>query len=388
MPKLLTLFILIICSLATVGVATAQDAAPPEGAEADLEAPEKVDVEPVAEDQEIAQRLQRILEAVESFHDARVEVDEGVVFLSGEADTDDRKAWAGNLARNTQDVVAVVNNLRVRTPDLFDFGPAYEQLNAMMRSAIQSVPTTGVALTLLLLSIFAASGTKRLVAALAPGRIRNPLLRGVIAKAAAIPVLLLGAYLALRVSGLTRLAATVLGGTGLLGIVIGIAFRDIAENFLASILISVQRPFRAGDLVTIDGKQGFVQAVTTRGTHLMTLDGNHLQIPNSMVYKSIIENASANPNVRLSFVVGIDYGDAAEEAQQTVLNALRSHAAVLNDPEPLVLVDELASSTVNLRVFFWADGEKYGVLKVRSAVLRRVKVELTAAGFTLPDEAR
>ncbi|MEO0530810.1 MAG: mechanosensitive ion channel protein MscS, partial [Planctomycetota bacterium] len=79
---------------------------------------------------------------------------------------------------------------------------------------------------------------------------------------------------------------------------------------------------------------------------------------------------------------------AAEEAQQTVLNALRSHAAVLNDPEPLVLVDELASSTVNLRVFFWADGEKYGVLKVRSAVLRRVKVELTAAGFTLPDEAR
>lgn len=353
-----------------------------------LETPEQVDVEPVAADSQIATRLSEILEATDWFGSPKVRVEEGVVFLEGTTKTEDHKAWAGRLAGKTQDVVAVVNRISVAEPDLVDFRPALTQLRGMTRSTIQAAPTIAVAIGLLVLSFFASRLTTRVARGFAKRRVSNPLLRGVVAKATAIPVLLIGAYLALHVSGLTRLAATVLGGTGLLGIVIGIAFRDIAENFLASILISVQRPFRAGDLVTIDGRQGFVQAVTTRGTQLMTLDGNHVQIPNSIVYKSVIENATANPNVRLSFVVGVDYADSSAEAQKAVVAALRSHDAVLAAPEPLVLLDELATSTVNLRVYFWVDGHEHSHLKVRSAVLRRVKRCLQSEGFTLPDESR
>ncbi len=72
-----------------------------------------------------------------------------------------------------------------------------------------------------------------------------------------MPVALLGLYLVLKVSGMTRLAMTVLGGTGLVGLVIGFAFRDIAENFLASILLSVQNPFRYGDLIEVAGYLGY-----------------------------------------------------------------------------------------------------------------------------------
>ncbi len=388
-----SLLALLLVTSQMTGTANGQSEDPPAEPDADAaetvsETPEQVDVEPVADDSQIAKRLSQILEATDWFGNPSVRVEEGVVFLSGTTRTEDHKAWAGKLAGKTQDVVAIVNRIRVDEPDLLDFKPALAQLKEMARATIQAAPTTAVAIGMLVLAWFASQLTMRLARLFAQRRISNSLLRGVVAKAAAIPVLLLGAYLALRVSGLTRLAATVLGGTGLLGIVIGIAFRDIAENFLASILISVQRPFHAGDLVTIDGRQGFVQAVTTRGTQLMTLDGNHVQIPNSIVYKSVIENATANPNVRLSFVVGVDYADSAAEAQQAVVAALRSHDAVLTDPEPLVLLDELATSTVNLKVFFWVDGEVHSVLKVRSAVLRRVKRCLQSGGYTLPDESR
>ncbi len=70
-----------------------------------------------------------------------------------------------------------------------------------------------------------------------------------------VPVLLLGLFLVLRMTGLTRLAMTVLGGTGLFGLVIGIDFRDIAENFLARILLSMNNPFRYGDLIEVGGHQ-------------------------------------------------------------------------------------------------------------------------------------
>ena len=63
----------------------------------------------------------------------------------------------------------------------------------------------------------------------------------------------MGVYLVLQVSGLTRLAVTVLGGTGLAGIVIGFAFRDIAENFLASILLGMRQPFRSDDMIEVAG---------------------------------------------------------------------------------------------------------------------------------------
>lgn len=347
-----------------------------------------VGVVPLAADEQIESRLQEILEATDWFTSPEVRVDNGVVFLRGNARTEEHRVWAGDLARSTQDVTAVVNRIEIVPTSIWDFSGAYAELRRLGREAVQSLPTF-VAAALLLLATWLMS---RLVGALASPvvahRVPNRLLRQVMMRAITIPILILGIYLALRVSGLTRLAATVLGGTGLLGIILGIAFRDIAENFLASLLISLQSPYRVGDLIVVDGYEGIVQSVTTRGTQLMTLEGNHVQIPNSTIYKSVITNKTTNPNLRLDFVVGIDYEDSATTAQQVVFDVLQQHEAVLSHPEPLILVEELAASTVNLRVYFWIDGHQNSLLKVRSSVMRLTKQALTEEGLTLPDEAR
>ena len=87
-------------------------------------APAKVDVNPVARDEEILKRLQSVLYATNWFTDPQVRVAEGVVFLSGKVESEEIKKWAGNLARNTQDVVAVVNRMEVLEPPVWDFRPA------------------------------------------------------------------------------------------------------------------------------------------------------------------------------------------------------------------------------------------------------------------------
>jgi small conductance mechanosensitive channel len=75
-------------------------------------APAKVDVKPVARDEEIRKRLQSVLDATGWFIDPQVRVEEGVVFLNGRWSPMTLKRWAGDLARNTQDVVAVANRMR------------------------------------------------------------------------------------------------------------------------------------------------------------------------------------------------------------------------------------------------------------------------------------
>ncbi len=118
------------------------------------------------------------------------------------------------------------------------------------------------------------------------------------------------------------------------------------------------------------------------------MEGNHVQIPNSKVYKTTIENFTANPLRRLTFDVGIGYDDPASEAQQLVLDKLKEHGMTLFEPAPRVLLESLGTSSVNLRAFFWIDGTKNDWQSVRSSCMRVAKQALMQAGISLPDEAR
>ena len=138
----------------------------------------------------------------------------------------------------------------------------------------------------------------------------------------------------------------------------------------------------------IAGVEGYVQRLTVRATVLVTLDGNHVQLPNSTVYKSAITNYTSNPTRRIDFVVGIGYDQSIAYAQEIALAVLAEHPAVLKEPEPWVLAENLASAVVNLRVYVWLDGTKHSWLKVRSSVIRLVKRAFQAAEISMPYEAR
>jgi len=351
-------------------------------------APAQVAVQPVADDEAIRQRLQSVMEATGWFHAPDVKVVNGVVFLSGRADTDEIKSWAGDLARNTQDVVAVANGIELSRPSVWDFQRAWDGLSALSRDFISSIPLIVIAVLILALSAGAGWFTVRRTQTLLAGRVRAKLLRTVVAGGLGVIVFLAGTYVVLRVSGLTQLALTIIGGTGLVGLAVGIAFRDITENFLASVFLSIQRPFGMGDLVEIVGVTGYVQQLNIRTTVLLTLDGNLVQVPNSAVYKSTLHNFTATPNRRENFVVGIGYEDAIDEAQEVALKVLLDHPAVLKEPEPWVLADDLGKATVNLRIYFWINGHEHSWLKVRSSVIRLVKRAFQLHGISMPDEAR
>jgi small conductance mechanosensitive channel len=352
------------------------------------EAPSQVDVSPGVADEAIAERLRRILVATDWFHEPRLRVRDGVVFLQGAADSEQRKTWAADLARNTEDVVAVVNQMTIREAPLWDFGPALAGIRHLMRNVVQSLPGAAFALLVLAATLLMSRLTRGGIERVARRRIRNNLLRRVLARAGAVLVLLLGVYVLLYVSGLTRLAISVLGGTGLVGLILGIAFRDITENFLASIFLSVQQPFHVDDLIEVSGITGYVQRTTFRTTVLMTLNGNQVQVPNATVYKSVIRNFTSNRNRREDFLIGIGVDAPVSTAQEIAQRVLAEHPAVLQNPEPWVLVDALGSATVQLRVYFWLDGTTHSWLKVRSSVIRLVKRAFQDAGISMPDEAR
>jgi small conductance mechanosensitive channel len=272
-------------------------------------------VEPAAQDEQIAGRLERILRATGWFQAPRVAVREGVVFLEGRMTMQEYKDWAGELSKKTQDVVAVVNRIEVLEPSIWDFSPALGEVKRLAQGIVKLLPQILIGFATLVLTWYVAKLVVRIARRVLRHRIDSPLLRDLAAVLFGVPVFILGLYLLLQFFGLTRLALTVLGGTGLAGLVIGIAFSDIAENLLASILVSAGQPFRTGDVVEVGQHRGVVERVTTRSTLLMGLDGNYIQIPNATIYKSTIINYTANPNRRIDF--GVEDEAIRQQARET-----------------------------------------------------------------------
>jgi hypothetical protein len=109
------------------------------------EPPGRVEVQPVAQDGEIRQRIANILKTTGWFREPKVTVQEGIVFLKGTTGNDESKQWAGDLAKNTEGVVAVVNQIVVSPTTVWDFAPTFHVLNDLTRLFVRSLPLIVVA---------------------------------------------------------------------------------------------------------------------------------------------------------------------------------------------------------------------------------------------------
>jgi small-conductance mechanosensitive channel len=200
----------------------------------------------------------------------------------------------------------------------------------------------------------------------------------------------LGLMLALNILGLSGVVGGLVAGAGISAFIVGFAFKDIAENFLAGILLAFNRPFGVHDTIQVKDLFGRVTKLNLRSTEILTFDGRDISIPNAIVLKEPLINFTRNGFIRQDFTVGIDYDDDVQAAIDMLIAEVEKEPDVSRGKgkEPFAVVDELAASTVNIKVFFWTETDDYrrGVLELRSRVMNRVKTSLMAGGYALPPE--
>lgn len=336
------------------------------------------------EDAAIAQRIRAIFSQIESLAGVEVSVTAGVVTLTGETLTAEAAQRAEALAGRVEGVVTVENRIARDVDVSTRIAPAFGELEAQVEGAVRSAPLLALALAVFLAIAFAGwllSRWSALWQRLAPNRFVADLL----ATSVLTLSLVLGVISALSLLDATAFLGALLGAAGVIGLAVGFAVKDTIENYIASILLSVRQPFRPNDHVVIDGHEGRVIRLTSRATILMTLQGNHLRIPNAAVFKAVILNYTRNPERRFEFRVGLDPDQDALAAIETGAAALHALDFTLADPGPLAIIEEVGESTVNLFFAAWIDQEAADFAKSRSAAIAAVKTALEAAGFVLPD---
>jgi len=173
---------------------------------------------------------------------------------------------------------------------------------------------------------------------------------------------------------------------GISGFVLGFAFKDILSHFFAGIMLLLGRQFHIGDQIVVKDNEGTVERIELRALYLRTYDNRLVIIPNGDVFTSTVTSNTASPHRRREFVVGIGYDDDIQKAQAVALQTVRGVEGVAQEPAPDVLVDELAASTVNLKIRFYTNSQRADYLRVGSECMRQVKEAFEHAKISMPTD--
>lgn len=174
---------------------------------------------------------------------------------------------------------------------------------------------------------------------------------------------------------------------GAAGLAVGLALQGSLSNFAAGVLIIMFRPFSIGDVIDAGGAVGKVNEIGVLVTIMTTADNKKIIMPNSSIMAGSITNITANDTRRVDMVVGVSYSDDLDKVQGIILEILNADERVLKDPEPQVVVAELADSSVNFNVRPWcATGDYWGVFfDFQKAIKQRLDQEGVSIPFPQQD---
>lgn len=263
-----------------------------------------------------------------------------------------------------------------------------ESITSFYNDFIAQLPGIGIGILIVILGLLLGSWIGGFVKRKLAARTGDPLMSKFLGQAIKYVSVIIAVMLALEASGLGAIATGILTAAGASAVVLGFAFKDIGQNFIAGIIMAFSRPFDVDDTVQIDDNFGKVKALEFRYTKLKTFDGKDVYIPNSDVLTKPVTNFTEDGFFRWDFIIGIAYENNIEGAKETILKALSKEPNVIEDEEHenFVIEDELATSTVNLKVFFWVDTKDFRrmALITKGNVVRNVKEELEEAGYYMP----
>ena len=166
------------------------------------------------------------------------------------------------------------------------------------------------------------------------------------------------------------------------GLAIGLALQGSLGNLAAGVMLIANRPFRVGDYVEVAGVGGSVVETSVFATILNTPDNKRLIIPNGEIMNNIITNFSANSTRRLDMVFGVSYSDDLNKAQAVFRRVVEAHPAVMDAPDVMVGVRELADSSINIIVRPWVQTKDYW--KTWFELTEAIKAACDAEGLSIP----
>ncbi len=175
---------------------------------------------------------------------------------------------------------------------------------------------------------------------------------------------------------------SLLAAVGAAGVTAGLGLQATVAQFASGIQILMNRPFKTGDFVELNGVSGSVADIRFMHTVILTPDNKRITIPNSHITSNHIINYSAENIRRVDFNFSISYSDNIEKAKSVINETALTTEFILKDPAPVVYVQSHEASSISLTARVWCAVDKYW--DVYFAMQENVKLALDKNGINIP----
>lgn len=166
------------------------------------------------------------------------------------------------------------------------------------------------------------------------------------------------------------------------GVAVGMALSGNLQNFAGGIVVLLFKPYKVGDWIESQGVEGSVVEIQIFHTILRTADNKIVFVPNGSMSTAVVTNYSREATRRLQWTVGVDYGEDVERVKVVVAEVLKNEPRILTTPQPLIVVEALADSSVNIMVRVWVKQEDYW--DVHYEMYQKIYDSFNAAGINFP----
>jgi potassium efflux system protein len=266
-----------------------------------------------------------------------------------------------------------------------------EKLHVFLFSPLFKIATTEIAaihifqfLVLLVVIRWAAKWSREFAYRFLFAKYKDKGLRNSFAVFTQYATIAMGAFVILRVVGIDLTTLTVV--LGALAVGIGFGLQGIANNLVSGLLLLIERPFRAGDIITLGANEGEVTHIGVRATTIRTFDNMEVIIPNAETVSQALTNWTHHDSiVRTTFRISVEYYENPRLIQAMLLNIVRRHESVVAHPEPNVLLVDFASYAQVFEVRYHID---LNLGKTRSMVQSEIMLNIwdtfRAANIVMP----
>lgn len=200
-------------------------------------------------------------------------------------------------------------------------------------------------------------------------------------------IVFIGAMLALNALGINATSLAAFGAA--VGVGLGFGLQDIVKNFVAGIIVLLERPIMVGDRIEMGKVIGDVVEIRTRSTVIRTNDDVYLIVPNAKFISETVINWSFRSNrVRVRVAVGVASNSKPREVEEALLAAAARNEAVLQDPPPAVYFKGFGEFTLDFELLCWTTQMLHKTPQFQSDLNFMVWEELQRGGIEVPNPQR
>jgi small-conductance mechanosensitive channel len=174
----------------------------------------------------------------------------------------------------------------------------------------------------------------------------------------------------------------IFGAAGVVGIVIGIASQTSIGNIISGFFLVSEKSFELGDVVRIGDKTGTVYSVDLLSIKIKTYDNLLIRIPNQTVISTELVNITRFPIRRMDLTVSVAYKEDLRKVTEVLKEVAKNNPLCLEEPEPLILFQTFASSSIDILFAVWF--EKTNFVKTKNSLFVEIKEAFAREGIEIP----